>query len=89
MGLLSTLAGGGLMGEVQTDSPAFVKVRAATYTPQIPLGGPMALGFRACLEILAVRERDSERGWQTAALLVVVTHQARREGYELTLCSGS
>lgn len=38
MGLLSTLAGGGLVGEVQTDSPALVKVRAATYTPQIPLG---------------------------------------------------
>lgn len=28
------------MGDVQTDSSALVKVRAATYTPQIPLGGP-------------------------------------------------
>lgn len=38
MGLLSSLTGGGLMGEVQTDSPPLVKVRAATYTSQIPAG---------------------------------------------------
>lgn len=37
LGLLSSLTGGGLMGEVQTDSPALVKVRSATYTSQIPL----------------------------------------------------
>lgn len=39
MGLLSTPAGGGGgMGGVQTGSPALVKVRAATYTPHMPLG---------------------------------------------------
>lgn len=69
MGLLSTLAGGRLLGEVQTDSPALVKVRAATYTPR-GLVGP---GFQTCLEILAVRESELEHYWKTAVLLVDVT----------------
>lgn len=40
MGLLSSLTGGGLTGEVQTDSPALVKVRALSKTPLKSQSGP-------------------------------------------------
>lgn len=60
-------AGGGHMGEVQTDSPALVKVRAATYTSQIPARALKGPGFQACPEKLAVREIAVRAKWRTTA----------------------
>lgn len=52
--------GWGFMGEVQTDNPALVKVRAPTYTSQIPSLALMGPKFQACLEMLVVSETYSE-----------------------------
>lgn len=52
------------MGEVQTDSPASVKVRAATHTSQIPARGLRGPGFRTCLEKLAVRGIAARAKWR-------------------------
>lgn len=78
------------MGEVQTDSPALVKVRAATYTSQIPARALMGPGFRACPEKLAVREIAVSG----ALLLARVAfsgcqHQWKCDRCDPTLCSGS
>lgn len=64
---LGAAGGGRHMGEVQTDSPALVKVRAATYTSQIPARALMGPGFRACPEKLAVREIAARAKWRTTA----------------------
>lgn len=81
------------MGEVQTDSPASVKVTTATHTSQIPAEGLRGSGFRTCLEKLAVRGIAARAKWRCCcrprAAFSGCQHQREGDRCDPTLCSDS